>query len=124
VLDAERPRALDEPVHGGAVEGAGAAETVGPREPGQELHVDFLREPAERAVGDDRRLVEHPRLEMLGDQSNHVPPHVVTVDRMHVQTIEQADGRLDAGFLVVRRPDLAVDERGGRRLAEVVAQRA
>src|SRR5207253_609627 len=52
VLDAERPRALEEPVHGRAVEGAGAAEAIGLRDAGEQLEVDLLREAPERAVAD------------------------------------------------------------------------
>ena len=44
--------------------------------------------------------------------------------RVDVQPIEQRLGRLDAGLLVIERADAAVDERRGRRLAEVVADRA
>ena len=44
--------------------------------------------------------------------------------RVDVQPIEQRCGRLDAGLLVIERADAAVDDRGRRRLAEVVAHRA
>src|SRR5207248_510597 len=57
MLDAERPRALEKPVHGRAIELAGlAAETVRFRESREQLQIDFLREPAEGAVPD---LVAH-----------------------------------------------------------------
>ena len=50
VLDAERARALEEPVHRRAIERAGAAVAVGLREARQQLEVDFLRQAPERAV--------------------------------------------------------------------------
>ena len=57
MLDAERARALEEPVHRGAVELSGlAAYAVGLGDARQQLEVDLLREPAERAVAD---LVAH-----------------------------------------------------------------
>ena len=53
MLDAERARALEEPVHRGAVERAGlAAQAVGLREPREQLEVHLLRQPPERAVAD------------------------------------------------------------------------
>ena len=42
---------------------------------------------------------------------------------LHVESIEQARRRLDAGFFVPERSDAAVDHRRRRRLAEVVADR-
>ena len=53
MLDAERARALEKPVHRGAIEAAGlAAEAVGFRDAREQLEVHFVREPPERAVAD------------------------------------------------------------------------
>jgi len=57
-------------------------------------------------------------------QPAHLSLHVVPVDGMDVQPIEQREGRFHAGLLVVVRSDASVDERGGGRLAEVVADGA
>ena len=62
-----------------------------------------MREPAERAVAD---LVAHlePRagLQMLGgDARATCRAHVVAVDRVHVQAIEERRRRRDALFLVI-----------------------
>ena len=57
MLDAERARALEEPVHRRAVELPRlASDAVGLRDAREQLEVDFVREPAERAVAD---LVAH-----------------------------------------------------------------
>jgi hypothetical protein len=81
------------------------------------LEVHFLRQAAERAVADDRRLVEHPGLEGLGDEAHHLPAHVEAVDGVDVQAVEDTPRWLDAGLLVPRRSNLPVDERRGRRLS-------
>ena len=47
--------------------------------------------------------------------------HVVAVDGLDVQPIEQRVRRRHPGLLVIDRSDPPVDERGRRRLAEVVA---
>ncbi len=103
---------------------AGAPEAVGARETREQLQIHLLRETTERAVADVRRLVEHARLQMLGDEADDLPAHVEAVDGVDVQPIEQRLGRLDAGLLVIERADAAVDERRRRRLAEVVADGA
>ena len=70
MFDAERARALDEPVHRRAVEVPGPPEAVGAREAREQLEIDLLREPAERAVGDVRGLVERARLQVMRDESD------------------------------------------------------
>ena len=69
-----------------------------------------------------RRLVEHARLQMLGDQPDHLLADGEAIDRVDVQPIEQPQRRLDTRLLVVQRPDAAVDHRGRRGLAQVVAR--
>ena len=97
MLDAELARARHEPVHRRAVEAAAASFAVGPRDARQQLEVHFLREPAERAVADRRlRLVEHARLEVMGDDAEHLAPDVEPLQRMDVQPIEQRRRRRDA----------------------------
>ena len=44
-------------------------------------------------------------------------------ERVHVEPIEQPRGRRHARLLVIHRADPPVDERGRRRLAEIVAER-
>ena len=86
MLDAERARAVDEPVHRRAVERSGSAAAVGAREARQQLEIDPLRETAERAVADaSRGLVKHARLAGAGDEAEHLRAHVVAVDRVDVE---------------------------------------
>ena len=97
VLDAELARALDEPVHRRTVEAAAASFAVGPRDPRQQLEVHLLREPPERAVADRRlRLAEHARLQVVRDDAEHLAAHVVPLQRMDVQPIEQRRRRRHA----------------------------
>ena len=126
MLDAERSRALEKPVHRGAVEGAGlAAQAIRLGEPREQLEVDLVRQPPERAVA---HLVAHleprARLQMLRHEADDLLPDVVAVDRPHVEPIEKGERGRDALLLVIHRADAAVDHRGGRRLAEIVAHRA
>ena len=69
MLHAEAAGARQEPVHRGAVECAGAPETVGTSQPRQQLQVDFLCQPTERAVPDVRRLVQHAWLQVVRHES-------------------------------------------------------
>ena len=124
VLDAERAGAREEPVHRGAVERAGAPQTVSAGEPREQLQVHFLRQPPKCTVADVGSFMEHARLQMMRDESDHLLAHVEAIDRVHVQSIEQADRRRDASLLVIERSDPSVDERRGRRLAKVVADGA
>ena len=123
VLDTERARTFDEPVHRGAIERTGSAVTVRLREPGQQLEVDFLCEAPERAVAHGhRRLLERARFEVMGDQTKDRAPDVVAVQRVHVQPVEQRRRRRDARLFVARGSDASVDERRCRGFAEVVAE--
>ena len=61
---------------------------------------------------------------MVRDEAEHLPAHVLAVDRMNVEAIEKRGGRRDAFLLVVQRADAAVDEGRRRRLAEIVRHRA
>ena len=73
MLDAQRTRALEEPIHRGAVERAGAARAIGLREPRQQLEIDFLREAAEGAVADlVAHLVPHAGLQVMRDDAEHL----------------------------------------------------
>ena len=97
MLDAEGARALEKPVHRRAVEGAGAAEAIGPGHAREQLHVHFLREPPERAVGElVAHLVEGAGLQMVRSDGEHLRAHVEAVERLHVQPIEDLRRRLDA----------------------------
>src|SRR5207245_7080419 len=48
---------------------------------------------------------------------------VISVQRVQVQSIEKSVRWLDSGFLVLARTKAAVDERGRRRLSEVMTKR-
>src|SRR5256885_1774644 len=87
MLDAERARSLEEPVHRGAVEAAGAPPlAVRLRDAREQLEVHFVREPAERAVADFvAHLVPGTRLEVLRGDAEHLPADVVAVDRVDVE---------------------------------------
>ena len=116
---------VDEPVHRRTVESAAATLAVGPGDTREQLEIDLLREPPKRAVADRRlRLGEHARLQVMRHQAEDLAAHVVAVDRMHVEPIEQRRRRRDACLLVIERSDPAVDVRRRRGLAEIVADRA
>ena len=71
-----------------------AAEAVRLGDARQQLEVDLLRQPPERAVADRRRrLEERQRLQVVGDDAEHLAADVEAADRMHVQPIEQPRGR-------------------------------
>jgi len=89
MLDAERPRALDEPVHRGAVEVSGAPEAIRAGEPREQLQIHLLRETAKCAIADTCRLPERARLQVMSDKSDHLRTDVEAVDRVNVQAIEQ-----------------------------------
>src|SRR5207302_1840872 len=78
MLDAERSRAVEKPVHRGAIETAGTPpKAVGLRQPRQQLEIHLLREPPERAVADlAAHLVPGARFQVLGHKSHHLPPHI------------------------------------------------
>src|SRR5262245_2974295 len=61
---------------------------------------------------------------MMRDDAEHVLPNVVAVDAVDVQAIEDGGRWRDACLLMVDRSNPSVDERGGQRLAEIVANRA
>ena len=103
VLDAERSGPRDEPVDPRAIEGPGAPVAIGAREARQQLEVDFLRQPAERAVGDAvSRLEKRHRAQMLGDKAQHLPAHVEPVERVDVEAIQDRRGRRHTHRLVIR----------------------
>src|SRR6266487_663682 len=83
MLDAERSRPLEEPVHRRTVKLSWSpAETVRSGEPRKQFEVDFLGEPAERAIADlVADLEPRPGLQMVRDQTSDLPPHVVSIDR-------------------------------------------
>src|SRR5262249_10561117 len=90
VLDPERARAREEPVHRRAIEGAGAAAfAVGLRDARQQLEIDLLRKTPERAVAHlVARLEPGAGLEMLCRDSEHLFADVVAIDRVDVQPVE------------------------------------
>ena len=77
--------------------------------------------PSPTGVAD---LKNGQRLQVVRDDAEHLAADVVAADRVDVEPIEQPRRRRDARLLVIDRSDPAVDERGRRRLAEIVADRA
>ncbi len=125
VLHAQLARALDEPVHRGTVEAAATPVAIRPRQPREQLQVHLQGEPAERAVPDrGLGLAEHARLQVIRDDPEHFAAHIVPLERMDGQAIQQRRGRPDACLFVIERADAAVDDRSGRRLAQVMTDRA
>ena len=61
---------------------------------------------------------------MVRRDAQHFAADVDAIDGVDVEAVEQRRGRRHAGFFVPQRPDAAVDDRGGRRLAQVVTHRA
>src|SRR5688572_10528419 len=74
MLDAKRARAVEEPVHRRAVEIAGSAQTIGARQPCEQLEVHLLGKPPECAVADICRFVEHAGLEVIRNQADDLCP--------------------------------------------------
>ena len=60
----------------------------------------------------------------MRDDAEHLLADVVAVDRVDVEPVEHRGCRLDARLFVIDRSDPSVDERGRRRLAEIVADGA
>jgi hypothetical protein len=56
MLDAEMPRAIEEPVHGGAIEGAAATAAVRARDQNEQLYIHFRRKPTKCAIAN---LIAH-----------------------------------------------------------------
>ena len=95
------------------------------READEQLQVDLLRQPAKGAVGHGVfRLVKRARTEVFGNQAEHLPAHVESIQRVDVESIEDPCRRLNAHRLVVRRLDAAVDQCRRGRFAEIVADGA
>ncbi len=61
---------------------------------------------------------------MLRGEAEHGATHVVAVEGVDVEAVEERRGRCHAAFFVSRRPDASVFEDRERRFAEIVAQRA
>src|SRR4030095_4797165 len=91
MLDAKRARSLEKPVHRRAIELARvSAEAVRFRQPCEKLEIDFLRQAAERPLPTFvANLVPGSRLQMMGDEAEYLSPHVVAIDRMHVDPIQK-----------------------------------
>src|SRR5262245_65467341 len=123
MFDAKTASAGHEPIHRGTVEGARSTEAVGARQTRQQLQVDLLCKPAKGAIADVCRFVEHSRLQVMCHESHDVTPHIEAVDRMHVQSIKQADSGRNACLFVIERTDATVDEGGGRWLPKGVTHR-
>ena len=125
VLDAEGAGAVEEPVHRRAVVIPAAAGAIGGRDARQQLQVDLRGQAAERAVTDRlRRLEPAARREVIGDDAEHFAADVESFHRADVEPIEHLRGRRHARRFVAARSDAAILERGRRRFADVVEQRA
>src|SRR3954451_16333060 len=113
MVDPERSCALEKPVHRRAVELSGtSSQTIGFGHARQELEVHLLCEPTERAVANlVPHLVPGSRLEMLGDDAEDLPAHVVAIHRPGIEAIEERFGGRYAALLMIHRSDPAVDDR-------------
>src|SRR4029453_2802635 len=107
MLDAKRARSLEKPVHRRAIELARvSAEAVRFRQPCEKLEINLLRQAAERPVPNFvAYLVPGSRLQMMGDEAEHLSPHVVAVDRMHVDPIQKQNCGCHPLFFVIHRTD-------------------
>ena len=95
------------------------------RHASEQFEINFLCKPPERSIADRRhRLEERQRLQVMSDDAEHMVANVETVDGLHVESIEYAGCGRDPCLLVIDRSNPPVDERGRRRLAEVVTERA
>mgnify|MGYP003694295745 CR=1 FL=1 len=128
MLDAERARAFEEPVH------RRSSRSVPGLRPSQSdlatrassSRSTFVRQPAERAVADFvAHLEPRSRFEVLRGDAR--APACERRSRRSTCTFSRSSNaarRRDALLLVIHRSNAPVDERRRRRLAEVVADRA
>ena len=101
VFHAERAGPFEEPVHRRAVEGAAAAVAVGAAEAHEQLEVRTLGQAAEGAIAHGvLRLVERARPQVFGRDRQYLRAHVVAVNRVDVQAVENARRRRDTRRLV------------------------
>ena len=81
MLDAQRSRAFEKPVHGRTVERSRPAVIVGLGKSREQFRINFLRQPSERPITHRRWcLEEHARFEVVGDDPEHGATHVVPVE--------------------------------------------
>src|SRR5437879_5848281 len=74
------------------------------------LHTSALHDALPiSAKGAVRELVphleQHAGLQVVRRQSQHLAPHVLSVDRMDIQPVQERGGRFNAFFLMIQRPD-------------------
>src|SRR6266478_4995393 len=60
---------------------------------------------------------------MIAYQCDYLRAHIVTIQCVNVQPIEEAFSRGDACFLVSTRAPAAFEKFSGRRLAEIMSER-
>ena len=124
VLHTERTRAIEKPVYPRTIEVAGSAETIGERDPREQLEVHFLREPSECTIADrGLRLEERVGGEVVGDDPDDLRPHVESAYRLDIQAIEKCERRRHTRLFMFERSDPAIDDRRRGRLAQVMTDR-
>src|SRR6185369_15938176 len=66
------------------------AERISPGHAVQQIEFTLTRQPAKRAVADFiALLIKLARLEVITHQGDHLRAHVITVQRMHIQSIKK-----------------------------------
>src|ERR1051325_8956712 len=60
---------------------------------------------------------------MFAHERNHLPAHVITIERVNVDAIEKTLGRRHARFLVSARTPASLEELSRRRFPKIVGQR-
>src|ERR1041384_164667 len=101
-----------------------SSERISFRHPGQKVGLAPARQSSKRAFTNFvALLVKLTRLEMFAHERNHLPAHVVTVERVNVDTSEEILSRRHARFLVPARAPASLKEFSRGRLPEIMGQR-
>src|SRR6185503_4734696 len=90
----------------------------------QKIRLASPRETTKRAFAYFITLfVKLARLQMFPHQPDNLAAHVISVNRVYVDTIEKTFSRRHARFLMSARAHSAVYEFSGSRLSKIVGQR-
>src|SRR6185369_14565292 len=89
----------------------------------KKIRFTAARESSKRSLTNFVALfVKLTGLQMFAHERNHLLTHVVTIDRVYVDTAEKTLRRRHAGFFMSTRTQSAVDKLGCRRFAKIVCE--
>src|ERR1043165_28721 len=131
LLDFKLPRAFNEPfLRFSAVPlfawypDSISSERISFRHPIQKVGLAPARQSSKRTFTNFvALLVKLARLEMFAHERNHLPAHVITIERVNVDAIEKTLGRRHAPSLVPARTPASLEDLSRRRFPKIVGQR-